>query len=88
MKFYNFYFLLLTFFVTSYSTLYAQIVPVNRNIYKIHIKETNQKPDIDGVLNEEIWKEKRLRFGKKPNSQAGIRIAPATDNPFARLPVR
>jgi len=40
--------------------LRAQLKPVNREKYRIHINQTQSQIDIDGVLNEEVWKSSEI----------------------------
>jgi hypothetical protein len=51
------YLLLSATFLLLYNTfLFAQIKGINREKYRIHIKETDSPITVDGVLDEPVWK--------------------------------
>jgi hypothetical protein len=47
--------LVVTFLVASIGNLVGQTPGVNREKYRIHIKQTDQAITIDGLLQEEVW---------------------------------
>jgi hypothetical protein len=62
------------------SQVYCQSKAVNRNKYQIHIRQTDEKIDLDGILDEETWKnaEKTGKFQRVTPTDTGFAIAQTT----------
>jgi len=56
-------FFILIFILTQYSPVSGQYSGINRDKYQIHIKKTDKKINIDGILDETSWTEAE-RTGK------------------------
>ncbi|KPK80658.1 MAG: hypothetical protein AMS27_16470 [Bacteroides sp. SM23_62_1] len=54
MKFRSFQLILILFIISQFHVS-AQEKGINRNKYRIHINQTNEKISIDGILEEEVW---------------------------------
>ena len=53
-------------FITAIQVLSGQSKAVNRDKYNIHINETSDKITLDGLLDEDLWKnaEKTGKIGR------------------------
>jgi hypothetical protein len=69
--------LILIFFTILPSLLLGQSRGVNRDKYRIHITQTSEKMNIDGVLDEESWKtaERTGKFQRVTPTDTGYAIA-------------
>lgn len=71
--------LLVTFIliITVNQTLFAQNKAVNRDKYRIHIFRTNEKINIDGLLDEDVWQnaERTGKFQRVTPTDTGYAIA-------------
>jgi len=61
-------------------TICGQSKAVNRDKYQIHITYTDEKIDLDGLFDEEIWKvaEKTGKFQRVTPTDTGYAIAQTT----------
>ena len=69
--------LILVPFLLWHSPLSGQPAGINRDKYRIHIKQTGEKINIDGILDEESWKtaERTGKFQRVTPTDTGYAIA-------------
>lgn len=74
----RFFLLPITFLIINGSfTIYGQSKGINREKYRIHIKETSEKINIDGILDEKTWEttERTGKFQRVTPTDTGYAVA-------------
>jgi hypothetical protein len=69
--------LILIFFTACHNSLFGQSTGINREKYRINIKQTSEKINIDGVLDEKTWitAEPTGKFQRVTPTDTGYAIA-------------